>query len=112
MTVSLRHPHTGEIRVLQEGWSWGCFLGSGILGLPLFRRGLQVWGAAMVVFNAVALILWLVPTHRAATLDGWMSLAGFGLCGFFGLKANRKANDRLLAHGREYADRWRKLIEA
>ena len=50
MTVTLRQPETGRIKVLQEGWSWGCFLGCGILGLPLYRRGLQVWGSAMVAF--------------------------------------------------------------
>ena len=112
MTISLRHPRTGEIRVLQDGWSWGCLLGSGILGLPLFRRGLQIWGAAMVAFNVVLLIVWMVPTQRAATLYGWMSVAGFALSLFFGMRANRMAIDRLLAQGWEYADRWRNLLQS
>ena len=56
MSVSLRRPQTGEIKMMPEGWSWGCFFGCGILGIPLYRRGLQVWGSAMVAFNVVAVL--------------------------------------------------------
>src|SRR5579872_6191010 len=94
MTVALRHPQTGELKVLPEGWSWGCFFGSFFLGLPLFRRGLQVWGAAMVAFNIVLLVVQFVPTDRAATLYGWMSVTGAGLAVFFGLRANTMAIER------------------
>src|SRR5260370_16561043 len=93
MTVTLRQPHTGEIKVMQEGWSWGCFFGSFILGIPLYRRGLQVWGSAMVAFNVVAILAGQVPTEEAATLYGWMSAVGFGLAIFFGMRANRMATD-------------------
>ncbi|HEX3863016.1 MAG TPA: hypothetical protein VHY35_15125 [Stellaceae bacterium] len=110
MSVSLRHPRTGEIKVMQEGWSWGCCLGSGILGLPLFQRGLQVWGAAMVVFNIVLLVVDLVPTSRAATLDLWLSLIGAGLCVFFGFRANQMAIDRYLSLGWERADARHKFF--
>ena len=103
MTISLRYPRTGETKVMQEGWSWGCFLGSGILGLPLYRRGLQVWGSVMVAFNVVALVVGSVPTERAATLYAWMSVIGLGLCIFFGMKANEMAIDRYLSHGWERA---------
>lgn len=108
MSVTLRHPDTGDIKVLREGWSWGCFLGSGILGLPLYRRGLQAWGSAMVAFNIVVLVVSLVPTERAATADGWLSVVGIGLCIFFGMRANRMAIDRYLARGWEYADPYRR----
>ncbi|MGE5269157.1 MAG: hypothetical protein ACM3JG_05735 [Thiohalocapsa sp.] len=107
MSVALRRPGTGEIKVLQDGWSWGCCLGCGLLGLPLFRRGLQVWGAAMVVFNIVALIVGLVPTQRASSLYGWMILVWIGACLFFGARANAMAIDHHLAMGWEYADRRR-----
>ncbi len=104
MSVSLRHPATGEIRVQPDGWSWGCFLGCGILGLPLFRRGLQVWGSVMVVFNIAVLVVASVPTERAATLYAWMSLIGLGMCIFFGLRANRMAIERYLSLGWVPAD--------
>ncbi len=91
MTIALKHPQTGETKVLDEGWSWGCFFGVLILGLPLFRRGLQVWGAAVVAFNIAATIVAVVPTERAATLYGWMTAIGIGLAVFFGLRANAMA---------------------
>ena len=94
MAIALRHPQTGETKVLPEGWSWGCFFGCFVLGAPLFRRGLQVWGAAMVVFNLVLLVLQFVETERAATLYGWMTAIGIGLAVFFGLRANAMAIER------------------
>jgi hypothetical protein len=108
MSVSLRHPRTGDIKIVPEGWCWGCFFGSGILGLPLYRRGLQVWGSLMVVFNVCAAIAWLVPTASAATLDTWLTAIGVGLCVFFGARANRMALDHYLALGWEYADPGRR----
>ena len=108
MSVSLRHPTTGELKVQPEGWSWGCFLGSGLLGLPLFRRGLVVWGSVMVVFNTVALVAQFVPTDRATAVYQGMVVIGAGLCLFFGLRANRMAIDRYLEHGWEFADKRQK----
>ena len=110
MTVTLRQAQSGEIKVLQEGWSWGCFLGSFFLGIPLYRRGLQVWGSAMVAFNVVALLAGQVPTEEAATLYGWMSVIGLGLCVFFGMRANQMAIERYLGMGWEFADPRRKLL--
>jgi hypothetical protein len=104
MSVSLRHPTTGELKVQPEGRSWGCFLGSFLLGLPLFRRGLVVWGSVMVVFNTVALVAQFVPTDRATAVYQGMVVIGAGLCLFFGLRANRMAIDRYLEHGWEFAD--------
>ena len=105
MSVSLRHPTTGELKVQPEGWSWGCFLGSFLLGLPLFRRGLVVWGSVMVVFNTVLLVAQYIPTDRASAVYQAMSVIGGGLCVFFGLKANRMAIDRYLDLGWEFADK-------
>jgi hypothetical protein len=110
MTVTLRQAQTGEIKVLQEGWSWGCFFGSFILGIPLYRRGLQVWGSAMVAFNIVALLAGLVPTEEAATLYGRMSVIGLGLGVFFGMRANQMVIERYLGLGLEFADRRRNLL--
>jgi hypothetical protein len=101
MSVCLRHPLTGELKVQPDGWSWGCCLGCGFLGLPLFRRGLATWGAIMVALNMTALAVSVVPTARASDVYSWLSLIGCGLCVFFGLRANRMAIERYLARGWE-----------
>ena len=112
MSVTLRRRGTGDIKVLQDGWSWGCFLGCGFVGLPLFRRGLQQWGSAMVVFNIAALIVAFVHTQRAAALYWWMTLGWLAVCVFFGARANAMAIDRHLAQGWEYADSRRQRFSA
>lgn len=111
MSVALRHPVSGRIKVLREGWSWGCFLGVGLLGLPLFSRGLAVWGAVMVTVNTVALVLGFESTKSAAALANGVWVAALGLDLFLGLKANDMAIRRYLSLGWEFADRvparWR-----
>lgn len=111
MSVVLRHPVSGQTRILREGWSWSCFFGIGLLGLPLFSRGLAIWGAVMVTVNAVALALTLESTKSAAELANWVWLATLGLDLFLGLKANDMAIRRYLNLGWEFAERvparWR-----
>jgi hypothetical protein len=109
MSVTLRNPRTGQIKIVADGWSWGCCIGCGILGLPLFRRGLQTWGSLMIVFNIVAALVALVPTERAATLDEWLTVVGIGLCIFFGARANQMALDHYLALGWEYDNSGRRF---
>ena len=111
MSVSLQYPGTGQVKTLDEGWSWGCFFGASFLGLPLFKRGLVVWGSAMLVFDVVTLIVGWISTDSADTLYLWMPLAGFGASVFFGLKANEMAARRALAQGWEYTDRRRQWFD-
>jgi hypothetical protein len=111
MSVSLRNPVTGQIMVQQEGWSWSCFFGSSVLGLPLFKRGLPVWGAAMLAFDIVTFVVGWVPTDRGETLYFWMSALALAASVFFGLKANDMATQRALAHGWEFADPRRKWFD-
>jgi hypothetical protein len=104
MGVSLRHPVTGEVKVQQEGWSWSCFLGSGIFGIPLFKRGLVVCGSAMLALDLITLIVGWVPTRAADSVYFWLSVVGFGASFFFGMKANDMATQRALDRGWVYAD--------
>ena len=55
MSILLRNPVSGQVKRLPQGWSWACFLGVGLLGGPLFRRGLPLWGAIMVSVNVLAI---------------------------------------------------------
>jgi len=111
MSISLQHPGSGRVKILPEGWSWSCFFGASFLGLPLFRRGLTVWGSAMLVLDIVALIVGWIDTDAAASLYFWLSLIGLAASLFFGMKANDMATRRALAHGWEFADRRQKWFD-
>ena len=111
MSVSLRNPVTGEVKVLQDGWSWACLFGSGALGLPLFKRGLTVWGSAMLVFDIVGLIVGWIPTGRAAGLYAWLTMIGIGASVFFAMKANGMAVQHALDTGWVFADRRREWFD-
>jgi len=73
MSISLQHPGSGRVKILPEGWSWSCFFGASFLGLPLFRRGLTVWGSAMLVLDIVALIVgWMGGFFIQAFVRHWL----------------------------------------
>jgi hypothetical protein len=104
MSVTLRHPVTDEIRIQQEGWSWGCFFGAGVLGLPLFRRGLPVWGAAMLVFDVTAFIAGWIDTDSGQSVYAGMAAVGITASLYFGFRANAMAVDRALVQGWNLAE--------
>jgi hypothetical protein len=105
MSISLQYPGTGQVKVLDEGWSWSCFFGATMLGIPLFRRGLMVWGAAMLVLDISTLIVDWIDTDQATTLYGWLGLIGLAASVFFGFRGNAMAAEHALARGWQLADR-------
>jgi hypothetical protein len=111
MSISLQYPGTGQVKVLQEGWSWSCFFGATALGIPLFQRGLVVWGAAMLVFDVSAFIVGRIDTDAAASLYGCLSLAGLAASVFFGFRSNAMAAEPAIARGWQYADKRRKWFD-
>jgi hypothetical protein len=111
MSISLQYPSTGRVKILQEGWSWSCFFGSAVLGLPLFRRGLIVWGSAMLVFDITTLIVGWIDTDAAASLYLWLSLIGLAASLFFGSKANDMAARHAIASGWQSVDQHRKWFD-
>jgi hypothetical protein len=111
MSISMQHPGTGRVKIVPEGWSWSCFFGATVLGLPLFSRGLFVWGSAMLVFDITTFIVGWVDTDAAASLYFWLSLTGLAASVFFGLKANRMAARHALAHGWKYANNERRWFD-
>ncbi len=52
MSLAMKHPGTGSIKVVETGWSWSLSLGAGFLSKPLFFRGLSFWTVVMVVARA------------------------------------------------------------
>jgi hypothetical protein len=111
MSISLRYPGTGQVKVFDEGWSWSCFFGATMLGIPLFQRGLMVWGAAMLVLDVSTVIVDWIDTDRAATLYGWLGLIGLAASVFFGLRGNAMAAEHALARGWKYAGTQRKWFD-
>jgi len=111
VSISLQYPGTGELKVLEEGWSWSCFWGAAFLGLPLFKRGLTVWGSAMLVFDLVTFIVGWIDTDAATSLYLWLSLIALAASFFFGLKANEMAAQHAIALGWQYAEKRRQWFD-
>ena len=111
MSISLQHSGTGRVKTLPEGWSWSCFCGATFLGLPLFKRGLIVWGSAMLVLDIATLIAGWIDTDQAAKLYLWLSLVGLAASVFFGARANDMAAQYAEAHGWKRADRHRRWFD-
>ena len=104
MATTLRHPGTRDIKVVQTGWSWTLFLAGGFLGLPLFFRGLALWGAVMLVAWTlrIAVPFMAVSEASAATLGTVLTVVVTVLCVFFGLKGNALTARRYFALGYEF----------
>ena len=51
----LENPKTGAVKPFRDGFDWILFLFSGALGIPLFLRGLPLWGAVFVALWVVDL---------------------------------------------------------
>ena len=95
--ITLQNPRTGEMRRVKVGWSWTLFLLSDFFGLPLFLRGLNSWGAAVLTLWAVSV---LAPDVEPVTV-----LAGIGLHIWLGLKGNEMIARKCLARGWILAER-------
>lgn len=111
MRVTLKHSGSGRIKTVETGWSWSLFLGAGALGLPLFFRGMALWGSVMVVLWSLQLAEPFIATDGDAdTLDWILMLAVGALCLFLGLKGNALTARHYLACGYEFAEP--ELLEA
>jgi len=111
MSISLQYPGSGQVKVFDEGWSWSCFFGATVLGIPLFQRGLMVWGATMLVLDISTLIVDWIDTDAAASLYGWLGLIGLAASAFFGFRGNAMAAEHALARGWQYTDKHRKWFD-
>lgn len=103
MQVALRHPNTGSFKFIDTGWSWPIFLGAGFFGLPLFFRGMSLWGTAMLILWFLQLAVPLAAGGDADTLSWILTFAVLGLCGFLGARGNALSARHFLACGYEFA---------
>lgn len=108
MNIALRHSATGHFRFVDTGWSWSLFLASGFLGLPLFFRGLALWGTVMTTAWSLYLVMLIVASTgggaAAAVLDWGLSIIVGALCVFFGFKGNALTAKRYISLGYEFAN--------
>jgi hypothetical protein len=96
MKVKLRNPRTGQIKTVKVGWNWGLFLSGSLMGLPLFIRGLCLWGSLMASLWVFGFII----SDDTGTLI--LSILGIGLSIFFGAKGNEMIAKNYLKHGWEF----------
>ena len=101
MQVVLRHNGTGNMRFIDTGWSWSIFLGASFLGLPLFFRGMALWGTVMLILWFLQLAVYF--TGGGDTLDWILTFGVTGLCLFLGFQGNALSARHFIACGYDFA---------
>jgi hypothetical protein len=106
MKVALRHPETGDVKFVPLGWSWSLFLGAGLFGLPLFTRGLALWGTGVLALWCLqfAVPLAAAPDADADLLQDILFIAAIGVCVYLGGKGNALSGKHYLACGYDFAE--------
>ncbi len=100
MNVPFRNPKTGEVKQVKVGWSWTLFLFSGLFGLPLFLRRLQMWGWMFLALWAVDVVgSSVAPVISVTTVPIFL-----GLNIFMGVKGNELTGKNLLELGWVFAE--------
>jgi hypothetical protein len=89
MKVTMKNPKTGEIKEIKVGWSWTLFLFSGLFGLPLFLKKLNLWGSIFFVMWIINLIVpSIVSGDEGEIVKGCILFIFIGLQVFVGVKGN------------------------
>jgi hypothetical protein len=103
----LENPKTGAVKPFRDGFDWILFLFSGVLGIPLFLRGLPLWGAVFVGLWIVDLALvWLLPRHWSLGGQAVMAAIFFGLQLWLGFRGRELMLRSYVARG------WRRRERA
>lgn len=99
--VAFQNPKTGETKTVKAGFSWVLLFFSGVFGLPLFLRGLHIWGGIMAGlwgFNLLIQAL-LIDTGAGQTATIPITLFVLGLSVWFGIKGNEMTAKNYLEKG-------------
>jgi hypothetical protein len=101
MQIVLRHNGTGNMRFIDTGWSWSLFLGASFLGLPLFFRGMALWGTLMLILWFLQLAVFF--TSAGDTLDWILTFFVTGACLYLGFQGNALSARHFIACGYDFA---------
>lgn len=104
--IAFRNPQTDEVRHIKLGWSWSLYNFSIVFGLPLFWRGLYLWGGLIVAIWAVVLAsLALIADgeHRFTIAMGAIAVM-LGVDTYLAMRGNELTAKRLLQKGWEFAE--------
>ena len=104
MSVALRHAGTGHIKFIDTGWNWSIFWGAGLLGLPLFFRGMALWGSVMLVLWSLQLAVPIAGISDGVVLERVLNIAVAGLCLYLGYRGNALTARHFVACGYEFPD--------
>jgi len=104
--ASLRNPRTGEVVDVKVGFDLVLFLTSWFLGLPLFLRKLNVWGAFMFGLAIVWGEEGRTPTNPTDELYAAIGvlLIYFVFSLYFGIKGNEMTAKNYLDLGWQFVD--------
>lgn len=103
--ITLKHPGTGDVRLIPAGWSWSFFWYAAFLGLPLFMRGLPLWGTVMLTVWCLRFVGPMIaesPGQAMAAETGFTILVT-ALCFYLGLRGNALSEQHYIACGYERA---------
>lgn len=97
--VLLKNKSSNEIKRIKIGFCWPCFLFSFFFGLPLFQRGLNVWGGLMTGTSFLYIILNSSDSVKQRESAFIILLAIIGLSIYLGFKCNELTAKNLLEKG-------------
>jgi hypothetical protein len=103
MRIALENQRTGDKKWLPVGWNWSFLLFSPCLGIPLFRKGLPVWGAVMLALACIEFIAANVATEGWGALDLAAAIAAACLSFYLAWKGNALVARRWVAKGYDFA---------
>lgn len=100
MKIAIKNVTTGEIKNIKVGFSWSLFLFSGFLGLPLFLRRLNTWGAIFLVLWIVNIMTpSMIPGDKGTIMTIILFFIFLGLQTFVGVKGNEMTVKNYLENG-------------
>jgi hypothetical protein len=98
--IPFKNSKTSQIKRVKLGFSWTLFLFSGFFGIPLFMRGLMIWGGIMAILWAGSIIA--MQTFPVALVS--IYVVEMFLAFYLGFRGNKLTALHYLENGWEFYD--------